>query len=230
MSDVASHLRIDTGDYDERIRAFVPHYETMVEEVATSLDLHPSSAPTILDLGIGTGALSAACLRARPDASVIGLDSDAAMLEAAAARLSEFPDVDLRQADFLTATLPPCDVAVACISLHHIRSPDAKRAFYEECSAVLRPGGLLVTADCFPAVEPALAARQRGAWLAHLEGSYSSEEAEGHLAAWAAEDTYFPLEWELAWLRGAGLRTEVLWRRDGFAVLAALAPDGRSAR
>ena len=73
------------------------------------------------------------------------------------------------------------DAIVACISLHHVRTPEEKRRFYGKCHAALRRPGLLVTADCFPGAEPMLAAEHREAWLAHLERSYSRPEAEAHL-------------------------------------------------
>lgn len=219
---VSRHLRISLAEYDSRIRTFVPHYEDLVRIAGESLRLISSPEPRIVDLGVGTGALAAACLDARPEAELIGLDSDPGMLRAATARLAAYPRVKLLEGDFLKGEIPACDAIVASVSLHHIRKPDEKRAFYAKCHAALRQSGMLVTADCFPGAEPALAAEHREAWLIHLEKTYSRPEAEAHLSAWAEEDVYFSLESEMAWLRGAGFRPEVLWRRDGFAVVAAL--------
>jgi tRNA (cmo5U34)-methyltransferase len=216
---VAAHLRIQVDEYDARIRTFVPDYEQLIATVAESLRLLGSQSPTIVDLGIGTGALAARCLAVCPDAHLIGIDSDPAMLEFARARLLAFPDVDLVHASFLDFTLPPCDAIVACISLHHVTTPAAKKSLYAACSRALRPGGLLVSGDCFPAVDEGLARRQREAWLEHLARTYTRSEAEAYLAAWAAEDVYFALEHEAAWLREAAFATEVVWRAGGFAVL-----------
>lgn len=220
---VSGHLRISLAEYDSRIRTFVPYYEDLVGIVGESLRLISSPEPRIVDLGVGTGALAAACLDARPEAGLVGIDSDPGMLRAAAVRLAAYPRVELLEGDFLKADIPACDAIVASISLHHIRKPDEKRTFYAKCRAALRGSGMLVTADCFPGAEPALAAEHREAWLIHLEKAYSRPEAEAHLLAWAEEDVYFSLEREMAWLREAGFRPEVLWRRDGFAVVAGLA-------
>lgn len=218
---VAGHLRIELDEYDERIRAFVPHYERLVSGVARALGVVAGDSPTIVDLGIGTGALSAACLAVRPGARIIGIDSDPAMLEATRTRLQGTARLDLIAADFTSFSLPASDAIIACIALHHVATPDAKRDLYARCARALRPGGCLLTADCFPAKHPGLAAQHREAWLEHLEQSCSRAEAEGHLAAWAGEDVYFPLADEIDWLRDAGLQTEVVWRRDGFAIIAA---------
>ena len=100
---VARHLNIDIDEYDERIRTFVPGYERLVSVAARAMELTPSPDPTVLDLGIGTGALSAACLAVRPDARIVGIDADPTMLEADAPtnRLSgglEYQIQALRQA------------------------------------------------------------------------------------------------------------------------------------
>jgi hypothetical protein len=57
---VANHLGIDLSEYDARIRTFIPNYEEMLDVVASVID--PMSS-MILDLGIGTGALSERCVR-----------------------------------------------------------------------------------------------------------------------------------------------------------------------
>ena len=222
---VSAHLRIDLADYDSRIRTFVPNYEDLVRVTAESLRFVKSPDPTIVDLGVGTGALAEACLGARPDAGIVGMDNDPGMLKAAEVRLAEYPGVELVEGDFLQVELPLCDAIVACLSLHHVRTPVEKSAFYGKCRAALRPSGVLLSADCFPGTELRVAADHRESWLKHMEKSYSREESESHLASWADEDVYFPLESELGWLREAGFRPEVLWRTDGFAVVAGFARD-----
>lgn len=216
----AGHLRIELEEYDWRIRTFVPHYEALLERTAASLRLVRTSAPTLIDLGIGTGALAEACLAVSPGAHVIGVDADRGMLDAARHRLRGHDDFEFIHESFLRAQLPAADAVVACIALHHIAEPAAKQRLYRRIFEALRPGGLLVSADCFPSADPQLAAEHRNAWLRHLERTYTSSEAEGHLQAWAGEDTYFPLSSELDWLAEAGFAAEVLWRADGFAVVA----------
>lgn len=218
---VAGHLRIELNEYDARIRAFVPGYEELIFGAARALNLVSATTPTIVDLGIGTGALAAACMAIRPTASVVGLDSDDGMLNAARSRFAGMSQVTLLAKDFLQAPIPPCDALGACLSLHHIRTADAKRAFYSRCRAALRPSGILVSADCFPGKHERIAVQHREAWLTHLQKTCTRAQAEGHLESWAGEDVYFPLDDELDWLRTAGFHPEVLWRQDGFAVLAA---------
>jgi hypothetical protein len=71
---VAAHLGIPLREYDHRIRTFIPNYEAMLDEAARALG---SGVGTIVDLGVGTGALSARCKRYVPNARIIGIDADA---------------------------------------------------------------------------------------------------------------------------------------------------------
>ncbi|MEK7729966.1 MAG: hypothetical protein AAB354_16275, partial [candidate division KSB1 bacterium] len=59
-------------------------------------------------------------------------------------------------------------------------------------------------------------------WQAHLEQFYSAKQARGFFAAWAEEDTYFPLAHELEMLRAVGFKTEVVWRRAPLAVVVGI--------
>ena len=60
-----------------------------------------------------------------------------------------------------------------------------------------------------------------GRRVAHLARSYSAKQAARFLRAWAKEDVYVPLMVEVELMGKAGLRPDVIWRRDGFAVVAA---------
>ncbi|MGH7575997.1 MAG: class I SAM-dependent methyltransferase [Longimicrobiales bacterium] len=89
----------------------------------------------------------------------------------AAARLAGQSRVGFVRADFLEATVPPCDAIVASLALHHIPTAETKRAFYASCREALRPGGVLVSADCFTAREPHLAASHTSRRASATHGS-----------------------------------------------------------
>src|SRR5262245_48303872 len=121
---VAGHLSIQVDEYDARIRTFVPHYELMIATAAETLRLLAVDQPTIVDLGIGTGALAASCLAVHPNARIIGIDADPAMLEMASLRLANHPRREFVIGNFLEITIPRCAAIVACLSLHHVADPD----------------------------------------------------------------------------------------------------------
>lgn len=219
---VAAHLHIKIEEYDHRIRTFVVGYEALIDvaaRVVATLDIEPLR---LVDLGTGTGALALACVGQRPTARVTGIDEDEGMLALAAARLEASGVVPtLIHGSFMNVAVPDADAIVASLALHHIRTAEEKRQMYAHCRAALAPGGLFVIADCCPAADPVLRAAQFDRWRAHLQLTYSPEESDGHLAAWAEEDVYFPLNEELAMLAGAGFAPEVVWRDGPMVVVAA---------
>jgi ubiquinone/menaquinone biosynthesis C-methylase UbiE len=215
---VAAHLGIRVRDYDRRIRAFIPHYEAMLDAAAAVVATTTRAAPILHDLGIGSGALAARCLGAVPAAQIIGIDEDESMLALAHKRLGRH--VTTLTGDFQSMPFPRCDVITASFALHHIAIRRQKARLYAKCHSALKPGGLLVNADCCLASDPALQESGRDAWHAHLRRSYSAAQASDFLRAWAKEDTYFTLDAELDLMRSAGFSLDVVWRRDAFAVVA----------
>lgn len=215
---VASHLKIRIADYDHRIRTFIPAYEEMLDRAAEALATLARRRPALLDLGIGTGALAARCLDEVPGARLIGIDDDPEMLDVARKRLAG-KRVKLRQGDFTKARLGRCDAVVASLALHHVPTRRRKRALYRRVYEALRPGGVLVSADCCLSRQEKVSGALMDHWRAHLKSRYSSRETARFFRAWAREDTYFPLEDELAMMRTAGLDADVWWRRGAFAVL-----------
>jgi tRNA (cmo5U34)-methyltransferase len=218
---VASHLVIDLSQYDARIRTFVPDYETMLDHAAVALGAAARPLRRIVDLGTGTGALAARVARSVPDAALVGIDEDEGMLEMARRRLARRHATFLHDS-FLRAAFPVCDAMVASLALHHIPTRRARQALFRRMRQAIRPGGLLVSADCHPASNGVLVKQDRAAWKTHIARAYGPKKAEAFLQAWAAEDFYVPLEAELKMLRAAGFGTDVAWRRGAFAVVVAV--------
>ncbi|MCI0698582.1 methyltransferase domain-containing protein [candidate division KSB1 bacterium] len=218
---VAQHLKIKLSEYDERIRTFIPNYEEMLDEVAATVALFGKKQPTIVDLGIGTGALAARCLAISPQARVVGIDSDADILALARRRLSQkrAQQPTLIQGNFLENALPRCDAIVATLALHHIAEAKTKQRFYAQCFAALRRGGIFANGDCFMAENAKLSQRYMEIWQRHLRRFYSLRQAQSFFTTWADEDTYFPLAQELVMLKAVGFEVEVVWRRAPFAVV-----------
>jgi ubiquinone/menaquinone biosynthesis C-methylase UbiE len=213
---VAAHLGIELAEYDARIRTFIPDYEEMLDVAAAAV---PDRARTIVDLGTGTGALAARCLERVKRARRVGIDADPGMLTLAGRRLGD--RATLLQGSFLRVDVPRCDVVVASFALHHVRTIPAKARLYVRLRRAVRRGGRLIIVDCQPSRRASIAAAQRQAWRAHLGRAYPSGEARRLLRAWGREDTYVPLDSEVALLRRAGFAVDLLWRKGAFAVLLA---------
>jgi SAM-dependent methyltransferase len=220
---VASHLAVSPAKYDTRIRSLIPLYDELIAEVARALAHAERPVRTVVDLGIGTGALARACLESAPGAHVWGIDADPDMMAIARTRLGRLSRrVTMTTGSFLHEALPPCDAMVASYSLHHIRTPRAKLAFYRRCYKALRPGGVLINGDCAPASTPRGFARDLDLWFTHLGKTFGGRTGGRKVyESWADEDTYLPLDEEIRLLKRAGFVVDVPWRRSPFAVIVA---------
>jgi SAM-dependent methyltransferase len=224
----ASHLGINLREYDARIRTFIPRYEEMLDEAASTVRF-AGGRPLVVDLGIGTGALSARVLRVAPRARIVGVDADASMLHIARRRLGprlavvegNFERVLSDSADYLPARRR-VDAITASFALHHVRTRRRKAALYQCAAAALGRGGLLVSADFYPATDSRVRLADRAAWLEYLEKSYSRRQAKAFFRAWAKDDVHFTIDEEVRMLAAAGFAIEIRWRRESFAVVVAL--------
>lgn len=220
---VSRHLGIRLGDYDRMIRTFIPGYAALLGATASAVALVRDKRPHITDLGTGTGALAARCLRQRPDATLTGLDSDQGILALARQRLARYGSrVTFAAGTFERLTIPRSDAIVATLALHHLRTGASMRRFYARCFDALKPGGVLANGDCMPSADLQLAAAQHAAWSRHLRRRYTAKQTAGYFTAWADEDTYVPLETKLAMMREAGFRADVVWRSGIFATVVGL--------
>ena len=199
--------------------------------LATGVELLAALAPPtahVLDLGAGTGGLSAAVLGGLPRARVTVVDVDTEMLDRARARLAPFAKrVRFREASFLDP-LPAADAVVASLALHHVHDIDAKADLYRSIDEALAPGGVFLNLDAAITEGARLNALTFDRWAARMaEQGMTDAEARGNFAAWAAEDRYFPLDEELAALRRAGFaEVECFWRRGSSAICCALKRGG----
>jgi trans-aconitate methyltransferase len=123
----------DAGLYDDKHAYVWKHGASLVEVLA------PMAGERILDLGCGTGHLTAAIAGA--GASVVGLDSSAEMLGQARAT---YPGIAFVQADARDfAFAEPFDAVFSNSALHWVRPPEAVARRVREA---LKPSGQFVAA------------------------------------------------------------------------------------
>ncbi|MXZ37573.1 MAG: class I SAM-dependent methyltransferase [Holophagales bacterium] len=220
---VRRHLRIAVDEYDTAIRQFIPGYEEMLAEAARAL--RPADPGLIIDLGAGTGALSEAILDSVGDAVLELIDVDPEMLNQARTRLARFgARARFTEGSFLEP-LPRCRGAAASLALHHIPAMDAKQELYGRVFEALEPGGIFVNADATMPREPAAREATWRGWADHLVSHGIDEQrAFEHFEEWSEEDTYFPLEDELAAVASAGFAAECVWHEVGITVVVGRKP------
>lgn len=213
-----------SAEYDRLRRKFIPCFDDFYG-VALSLLPRPQICGDerpipMLELGAGTGLLSAMILEAIPCAHLTLVDLAAQMLSQARARLAgQEARVRILEADYRQADLGgPYQAVISALSIHHLEDAD-KRALFAKVHGVLAPGGVLVNADQVLGASPWVREFQNQTWLrqVHLAGITPGQMAQARQRM--AYDRLAPLEDQLAWLRQAGFQdVDCLYRHYSFAV------------
>jgi SAM-dependent methyltransferase len=139
-------------------------HESMVRTLeAQAQALWPQEAPlfaryaepaTVLDVGCGTGEISARLAELYPGATILGVDLEAQHLERARARCATFgPRVTFQPADALALDLPS-DAFDLVVCRHLLQAlPDARRALEEMRRVARRRGRLHVLAEDYGMIQ-----------------------------------------------------------------------------
>jgi tRNA (cmo5U34)-methyltransferase len=195
-------------------------YRTAAELAARSC---PDS-PRILDLGAGTGILSAALVERIHSPRLHLLDASTQMLQRASARLASFrPELYIQA---LTEALPlgPFDAIVSALAIHHLSDGD-KQLLYGRIHDALAPGGMFVNAEQVSGQSPRL---QKLFEALHFDTTRALGSSEAEIQA-AIERMSFDkcatAAAQMRWLEELGFEdVECFFRWFRFAVFAGWKP------
>jgi len=223
---VRTHLQLEIDDYDAKIRCWIPGYQIMIRIAAEAVaEISPD---LVIDIGSGTGALAEAILERDSVGTVQLLDIDPEMLERGASRVTRFGARAWPALKSYDDAFESCDAFSASLSLHHIPTLGGKTALFRRAFEALRPGGVLVNGDINMPADPDEARPLYSLWAAHqMENGIPEEQAWAHFDVWAGEDTYLPLEDELAALRAVGFDAARVWNEGPVGVVVARKPSPR---
>lgn len=215
----------NAATYDSERRRLVPCFDQFYGSAAELVARCFPSSPRILELGAGTGILSAAIVERVAAGRLTLLDESADMLCHAVTRLARFhPEIVVQ---LLTAELPPgpFDAVVSALAIHHL-SNEEKRALYRRIFDVLPPGGIFINAEQVAG----RSARLQGLFeAAHLDAARrlgsSDAEIDGAIER-MSYDKCAILADQIAWLEQAGYEdVECFFRSFRFAVFAGWRPQ-----
>ncbi len=217
--------------YDGLRRRLIPCFDDFYRAALTLLGDAAGTAPRVLDLGAGTGLLSALILNRFPQARLTLIDLSQGMLAVARHRFAGLPPEQVATvvSDYTLATLDgPYDAVVSGLSIHHLND-EAKRALFHKVFRALRPGGVFVNADQVAGPTLARDALYRALWLQAVRAAGVTDEELAAARERMTHDRLAPLASQMAWLAEAGfIEIDCPYQHWSFAVYAGVRPDQRS--
>jgi tRNA (cmo5U34)-methyltransferase len=215
----------EASTYDASVRETMPAYSELHQMLFWGIPFLPTRGFRILELGVGTGTLSALLLEAFPQATLTGIDLSPRMIDISRRKLRPWRDrVTLTTGDLADFDDgEPFDVVVSALAIHHLSDPK-KRQLFRKIARALSPGGYFGDGDDHLPEDPQFDARfaQVAATLGPPDGARGSAPRSPQ-RVWHAHER-FDRPWtvakELDALAAAGFRrVGVPWRFFAQAVV-----------
>jgi tRNA (cmo5U34)-methyltransferase len=211
--------------YDNLRSKVIPCFEEFYEAVARLIPCDPRREFAVLDLGAGTGLLTAIVRAAFPRSSITALDQSAGMLQRLRERFADDSRVSSELMDYSVGPLPTGqDVIVSALSIHHLDDAGKQRLFRAILDS-LQPGGMFINADLVRGATERVERHYQDYWRKRLEaGGISRRDLEGVYQRMQYDKTS-PLEAQLIWLRTSGfVDVDCYYKYNNFAVYAGRRP------
>ncbi len=210
--------------YDETATATMPLYSELHQMIVWGAPHLRTRPIRILELGSGTGNLTALLLETFPHAHVKALDISPTMVSISRKKLRRWSDrleIHVGELDDWPES-QPLDAIVSCLAIHHLKD-DRKEALFAKIHRSLRPGGYFGDGDDHLPEDSRF--DERFAALANRLTT-AGKGRDNPLAiqkVWHEHELYdypVPVSREIEWLRSAGfLHVDTPWRFFNQAVV-----------
>ena len=207
-------------DYDRARRQLVPCFDELYGTVLGLLPFERRAGVRILDLGAGTGLLSALVAEALPNARITLVDFSEAMLKKARLRFASEPArFDFEVMDYAKEPLVgEYDAVISALSIHHLDDGE-KRRLFRKVHEILPEGGVFVNVDQVLGTTPEIEGRYHEWWLHEAREAGVSEYDLAASLERIEHDKNATLKSQLAWLEEAGFEeVDCPYKNHRFAV------------
>lgn len=221
MDKIKQHFEDEAREFDRIIVTLIPDYSQMVDALVSAFPFEHSAPVRAIDLGCGTGTVTARVLQIFPNARVTCLDLSENMIAMAKARLASYPQVGYVVSDFSRFEFNrEFDAVMSSLALHHLETNDEKKLFYRRIYEGLATGGVFYNADVVLGSSEFLQEVYMERWRDFMRRNVSTEEIEGKwIPKYQAEDRPAKLIDQLNWMTEIGFAdVDVIWKYYNFAV------------
>lgn len=190
--------------YDAVRRLMIPCFDDFYGPVANVMPFGRDDAFDVLDLGAGTGLLTAVLREHFPDARYSLVDISDEMLARARDRFAGAKNVHIAVSDYSVEPLPGrFDAIVSALSIHHLDDPGTA-ALFRRIYEALKPGGIFVNAEEVLAPTATPDQLYWDEWERQARAAGAPEEEFAGVEERAKYDKPAKLDDQLTWLNEAG--------------------------
>ncbi len=221
MGDAGISFGADAAIYDRSRRQLIPCFDDFYGSALKAAPHDRDAAIRVLDLGAGTGLLSAFFADAYPNGTFVLTDAAPEMLERARERFAR----EITRFEFVAsaheAGIPSgmFDLVISALSIHHLSDAD-KRALFVRVHGSLREGGAFINAEQVLAPTPARHGRYHSQWMAEARALGVTEDDLAAAMERMSHDRCATQDDQLRWLRMAGFHdVDCVYKYGFFAVM-----------
>ncbi|MCC3406254.1 MAG: class I SAM-dependent methyltransferase [Microcoleus sp. PH2017_10_PVI_O_A] len=205
-------------DYDGLIPRLIPHYREQHDLILQLIPFETNVNIKVLDLGAGTGILSAMILQTYPQANLTAFDMAENMLKVCQTNLSAFGErLTLQQGNFAEDDFGSgYDLVVSGLAIHHL-DIEGKQKLFHKLFQSMNAGGILLIRDIVTGATPKLTEQYEDLWRQYMKAN--GEDDAAWFQNYLKEDIPSSVEEQTKWLAEAGFaEVGCHWRYLNFAI------------
>lgn len=207
IESIKSKFNAVSEKYDKQRKELIPCFDDLYK-IPVELSNQIKSVDNILDIGAGTGLMSAFFFEKYNEADFTLVDISEEMLKKAKERFSGFSNFEFLVQDLEDLALEKnkFDLVISGLAIHHL-DDEAKKKLFKTIHKLLNDGGLFINADQVLGENDFSETLYTSSWREKVVANktLTSEEKEATFER-IKLDKMSPLKEQLKWLEGVGFQ------------------------